>query len=83
MTRGMNILDLLAILPWYLEILLDGVLDLAVLRVLRVARLIRLFRLLRLGPFAVGLQLITRTMREAISTLSVLGLILAIVVVEY
>jgi voltage-gated potassium channel len=47
--RPMTLIDLAAIAPFYLELLLPGVLD---LRYLRVLRLLRIFRLVYVGPFA-------------------------------
>jgi voltage-gated potassium channel len=47
--RPSLLVDLVAILPSYIELFLPGALD---LRFLRVLRLLRVFRLLRHGPFA-------------------------------
>lgn len=47
--RPMAVIDLLAIGPFYVELLLPGTLDLRFLRVLRV---LRIFRLIHVGPLA-------------------------------
>jgi voltage-gated potassium channel len=47
----MALIDLAAILPFYVEILWPGTLD---LRFLRVLRLLRIFRVLNVGPLAIA-----------------------------
>ncbi|CAD7960999.1 unnamed protein product [Amoebophrya sp. A25] len=79
----LNILDLCAILPAYLEAAFASLIDVSVLRVFRVVRLVRLFRLLRLGSFRVGVALIHLTISRAVITLLVLFFILGIVVVFF
>jgi hypothetical protein len=55
----LNLIDLAAIAPWYLELLgLSGD-DSAVLRIFRLARVVRIFKL---GKYATGLQLFGRTL---------------------
>mmetsp|Transcript_16501 Transcript_16501/g.40855 ORF Transcript_16501/g.40855 Transcript_16501/m.40855 type:complete len:652 (+) Transcript_16501:367-2322(+) len=80
---SLNLMDLCAIMPAYLELAFSSVFDVSVLRVFRVVRLIRLFRLMRLGPFQVGVLLIYQTVQRAVKTLLVLFFILAIVVVFF
>ena len=56
----MNVIDLVAILPWYLELLgYAGGGSAVLLRVLRLARVVRVFKL---GKYAAGLQLFARTL---------------------
>merc|ERR1719473_758312 len=80
----MNILDLLAILPWYLEAILMGLVsDLGSLRVLRSVRLIRLFRILKLGKYSAGMYLIVAALRKALQALSILSFFLCIGVILF
>jgi hypothetical protein len=78
----MNILDLVAILPFYVSLALADV-ESGGFRVVRVVRLVRLFRLLRLGPFQIGIALLSRTMEESARTLMVLLFIMCIVVLIF
>ena len=55
MRAPMTIVDLLAILPFYLEILLHGLID---LRFIRILRLFRLFRIFRVGKLAEAFQML-------------------------
>ncbi|CAD7962025.1 unnamed protein product [Amoebophrya sp. A120] len=80
---SLNIMDVCAILPAYLELAFSAIFDVSVLRVFRVVRLIRLFRIMRIGPFQVGVLLIYQTVKRAVRTLLVLFFILAIVVVFF
>jgi len=71
----MNLIDLAAIAPWYLELLgLSGD-DSAVLRVFRLARVVRIFKL---GKYATGLQLFGRTLLSSLDALVLLFFFLAI-----
>jgi hypothetical protein len=80
----MNILDLCAILPWYLERILHQVVsDLGGLRVLRSVRLIRLFRILKLGKYSTGMHLIVAALRNAMQPLSILSFFLCIGVILF
>lgn len=56
----MMLIDLLAIAPFYVELLLPGVIDLSFLRVMR---LFRVFRIMRVGPFATAFTKLTRVIR--------------------
>eukprot|EP00746_Dinoflagellata_sp_MGD_P163972 gnl/MRDRNA2_/MRDRNA2_92335_c0_seq1.p1 gnl/MRDRNA2_/MRDRNA2_92335_c0~~gnl/MRDRNA2_/MRDRNA2_92335_c0_seq1.p1 ORF type:complete len:502 (-),score=103.72 gnl/MRDRNA2_/MRDRNA2_92335_c0_seq1:60-1565(-) len=80
----MNILDALAILPWYLEQILDKLVsNLGGLRVLRSVRLIRLFRILKLGKYSTGMHLIVAALRNALQPLSILSFFLCIGVILF
>jgi voltage-gated potassium channel len=60
-TRPMSIIDLAAIAPFYLEMLLPGTLD---FRFLRALRLMRLFRLLRIGSLADAFATLARVVQS-------------------
>lgn len=80
----MNVLDLLAILPWYLEQILHRVAsELGGLRVLRSVRLIRLFRILKLGKYSTGMHLIVAALRNALQPLTILSFFLCIGVILF
>jgi len=67
----MNVIDLLVIIPWYLEHMI-GLVG-GNLTVLRVLRLTRLFRLVKLGRYFEVLQLILRVFHRSLRALYVLA----------
>lgn len=74
----MNVVDLAAIAPWYLELLHLAGSGSAVLRVFRLARVIRIFKL---GKYAAGLQMFARTLVSSADALMLLFFFLAIATV--
>ena len=62
LVKPMNLVDLCAIAPFYIEMLLAGNLSLGVLRMLRMTRI---FRVLKIGSFANDLQLFSDGMSRA------------------
>eukprot|EP01060_Flectonema_neradi_P008655 TRINITY_DN1617_c3_g1_i2.p1 TRINITY_DN1617_c3_g1~~TRINITY_DN1617_c3_g1_i2.p1 ORF type:complete len:811 (+),score=125.97 TRINITY_DN1617_c3_g1_i2:58-2490(+) len=65
--RILNILDLVAILPYYVELIVAGGAGGTAssgLRVLRVIRVVRVFRLLRIARYAEGIQLVATVMSQ-------------------
>jgi len=73
-TSPMGIVDLLAILPFYLFRVID-------LRVLRGLRLLRLFRSLKLARHSMALQLLGRVLQQRWRELAALMLVVALVFV--
>lgn len=65
----LNLIDLVAILPFYLELFMKGSPKFGFVRVLRLARIFRIFRL---GKFSEGLGLFSRTMSASAPALSLL-----------
>jgi voltage-gated potassium channel len=57
----MALVDLIAILPFYLDLFVPNVID---LRFLRALRLLRMFRLLRIDPLAEALTTVVRVLRR-------------------
>ena len=83
----MNMVDLLAILPFYLTFVLDQLEDLHIIakagktiRLVRVLRIIRIFKLVR--HFA-GLQSLIQTLSEAYKELGLLMMIVAISILAF
>jgi len=68
----MNILDVLAILPGFIDIVIENVKELASLRVFRCVRLVRLFRIFKLGKYASGMNLMVTAVTNALQPLSIL-----------
>ena len=83
----MNVCDLLAILPFYIELLVNAVSgeegDIGVLRVLRVVRLTRVFRLFKLGRYSSGLNIMAATMRNSQAALVILLFFLFLAIVLF
>lgn len=84
-----NVFDILAILPFYLQAIMnlasdgDGGSNAAGLRVLRAVRLIRLVRIFKLGRYSSGMQLMAEAVRNSFQALWVLCFFLAIGVVLF
>ena len=77
----LNLIDAIAILPFYIEAILTALgveLDLGTLRIIR---LVRVFRLLKLGKYNEGLQLLAVTMQKSIPALLMLSFVLTIALV--
>lgn len=79
----MNIIDLCAILPFYVSVSLHGIKLVQVLGLMRVLRLVRLFRIFKLGRYSAGLQLIMVALRNSTQGAAVLGVFLGIGVVFF
>ena len=78
----MNMVDLLAVIPFYIKLFLNQITDIAILgmagkttRLVRVLRIIRIFKLIR--HFA-GLQSLMHTVYEAYKELGLLMLLVAL-----
>mmetsp|Transcript_19177 Transcript_19177/g.47937 ORF Transcript_19177/g.47937 Transcript_19177/m.47937 type:complete len:869 (-) Transcript_19177:1237-3843(-) len=67
-----NLVDFFAIIPFYMELLLAGVMQIQGTAVLRVIRLTRLFRLMKAVKYFETLQIIGRVLRRSMQALSVL-----------
>ena len=72
----LNAIDLIAILPFYIELLLGG--EGGALSFVRIIRLARVFRLFKLGKYSEGLQMLGKTMTESFSSLAMICSMLAI-----
>jgi len=77
-TSGMNWIDLLSILPWYLNILVPNASNLAALRILRLGRSLRLVKLSR---YSSGVRLIIVSLEQSMDALYLFLFILIILVI--
>lgn len=82
----MNLVDLVAILPWYLEKILTAVGSTgqgSELTIIRVVRLFRVFRLFKFSRYLVWIMLLAKALRNSILPLSMVMLVLLVVVVIF
>lgn len=84
---AMNLIDLLAIVPFYLSLLLEGLEDFEIIgkagkivRLIRVMRILRIFKLVR--HFA-GLQSLLYTLQQAYKELGLLLVLVAVAILTY
>lgn len=68
----LNLFDLLAVLPWYLETAFSGMQG-EFVRVLRVVRLARVLRLLKVARYSTGLQTMVEGLNRSMQALVLLG----------
>lgn len=73
---ALNIIDLLSILPYYVQLGLDE--DDSSISVLRVVRVVRVFRVFKLSRHSRGLQILGNTLRASLNELVMLMFFLAI-----
>jgi hypothetical protein len=78
----LNIIDLVAILPYYITLPLDNASG-SSFAVLRVIRLVRVFRIFKLSRHSKGLQILGQTLRASMRELGMLIFFMLIVVVLF
>lgn len=76
--KPLNMIDILSILPFYLELFLMNIIN---LRILRVIRLIRVFRLFKLSRYSESLMMTMKALQQAASSFAILLVLMAIVMV--
>lgn len=72
----MNLVDLVAILPFYIEKLAEDVGGLGDTRILRIVRLVRVFRVLKLGGRFSKMQVVGGAVLDSMDMLGMLGFLL-------
>jgi hypothetical protein len=80
-TFPMNLIDLLAILPFYLGLFNTG--GSGSLANLRVLRLTRVFRIFKLGKYSEALQMFIRVLKESGPALFLMGFFLTVAVIVF
>lgn len=87
LTSGGNVVDFLAIAPFYVEIVLSqmpgGNVDVRFLKVLRAIRLVRLFRIFKVSSFATGFNVIKDAMVKSRHALYTLNFFVAVAMVIF
>lgn len=81
----MNFCDLIAVLPFYIEAVLNsvGFSDTLALRAFRVVRVVRMVRIFKLGRYASGMRLVGEALRDSSHAISVLLFLLSMAVVLF
>lgn len=82
----LNIIDILAIVPFYIDLLLNSVIEDSEklsLAFLRILRLVRVFRIFKLSRHSSGLQILGLTLRKSLRELGLLVFFLIIGVVIF
>lgn len=67
--KTLNIIDLIAILPYYIILTLEGSYSGTAIVALRMFRLFRAFRILKVSRYVSGMKVLGQTLREALSDL--------------
>jgi len=78
-TSGMNYIDVLSIIPYYFDLIMDG--EGANLSVLRILRLGRAIRLVKLSRYSGGIQLIMAALERSLDALQLFFMLLILIVI--
>eukprot|EP00164_Ancoracysta_twista_P006255 GFYU01008685.1.p1 GENE.GFYU01008685.1~~GFYU01008685.1.p1 ORF type:complete len:515 (-),score=103.85 GFYU01008685.1:769-2313(-) len=81
--QAFNIIDLLAILPWYIELGLQNSDGIGGLAVIRVVRLTRVFRIFKLSRHSTGIKVFSITLKNSRDALGLLFFLLVICMVVF
>lgn len=86
-TNAMNMVDLLAILPYLISIVVDSIRDAIVIgkagKVLRLVRVMRILRVLKLVRHFAGLQSLLSTLKQAYKELGLLMILVSVSVLTF
>jgi len=85
MLEPMSLCDLMAVLPWYIELLIRslGFHASPALKAFKVVRLIRVLRVFKLGRYAQGMQIMAKALYDSTQAISVLIFLLCVGVVLF
>lgn len=75
---ALNVIDLVAILPFFIAFALQANSNVSALAILRALRLVRVFRIFKLSRYSKGLRILGMTMKASITELGLLAFFLAI-----
>lgn len=78
--KPLNVIDLLAILPFYIELMVAAGTSVAVVRVLR---LVRVFRVFKMGKNSKGVEMLAKTFYRSLPALSLLAFFIALGVILF
>jgi len=79
-SQGMNYIDFVAILPFYLKFVMSGGGNVGFLRVLRLGRA---FRLVKMGRYSQGIRLVTNALAKSVDALQLFCFLLVLVLVVF
>merc|ERR1711874_447515 len=86
-TSGLNIVDLLAIIPYFLNFMLEGFKDTLVIgragKLLRLVRVMRILRVFKLVKHFSGLQSLLSTLKQAYKELGLLMVLVSVCVLTF
>ena len=74
----LNIIDLVAILPFYISLALQSNSNVSSLAILRALRLVRVFRIFKLSRYSKGLRILGLTMKASLAELGLLAFFLGV-----
>ncbi len=87
MKGAMNMIDLLAIIPFYLSVLLEGLEDFEIIgkagKIIRLVRVMRILRIFKLVRHFAGLQSLLYTLQQAYQELGLLLVLVAVAILTY
>jgi len=85
--RAMNIVDLLAVIPFFISILLEGLEDFEVIgktgKIIRLVRIMRVLRIFKLVRHFAGLQSLIITLQQAYKELGLLLVLIIVAILVY
>ena len=87
MKNAMNMVDLLAILPYYISLVIEGLEDYEIIgkagKIIRLIRIMRILRIFKLVRHFAGLQSLIHTLQQAYQELGLLLVLVAVAILTY